>query len=115
MADVQWDSLRPILQDVVDRLTRIEQFLAASGLAVPEHIRYGHGVETANAAPGSFVPSADTPMPPQMYAGWRGVPDEIVMLARTGHMIQAIQEYKQLTGVSLKQAKAEVENAAGRG
>ena len=41
-----------------------------------------------------------------------GVGADIVAMARSGRMIEAIKMYRQRTGVDLKQAKAAVEMAA---
>ena len=107
--EVRWGDLRPILQDMADRIGRIEQFLAASGMQAPG--------ETFQApvfdSPGQFAAQARGIYPSDMPDG--GVPDNIVMLARSGQLVQAIQQYRQLTGIGLKEAKAIVEQVAARG
>ena len=130
MTDVQWDTLRPILQDLADRIARIEQHLAASGLQASGPASYGHGIEAFDAAPASFGPQASasfgsaqpysdpaaspmspSPMSPMPAPMGSGVPGEIAMLARSGKMIEAIKQYREMTGVGLKEAKAAVESA----
>ena len=46
------------------------------------------------------------------YIAADGVGSDIVALAQSGRMIEAIKMYRQRTGVDLKQAKAAVEQAA---
>jgi ribosomal protein L7/L12 len=106
-AEVQWGALRPILQDLTDRLAHIEQFLAASGLQVPSQpsVAYGSSPGQAAAAAQGISPGGD-PSP------FSQVPDHIAALARSGKTIEAIKEYRSATGVSLKEAKAIVEQIA---
>lgn len=87
--------LLPILQDLTARIERIEQFLAASGL------QDNSGFAPFNPLPASF----NTPPAP----GGGQVPDYLVMLARSGKQIQAIKELRSLTGMSLKDAKAVID------
>lgn len=118
MAEVDWSSLRPILQDMADRIARIEQFLAASGLQAPSQ-----GAAAFDSVGASFdPPSLDSPG--QMAAAVHGigpgggggaVPPEIVALARSGKLVQAIHQYRKMTGMDLKQAKAIIEQASVRG
>ncbi len=106
--EVRWGDLRPILQDMAERIARIERQLAESG------------------APGQPFDAPPFDTPGQVAAQARGiyptgapqdggVPSNIVMLAQSGQLIQAIQQYRQLTGVGLKEAKAIVEQAMVRG
>ena len=135
--EAYWADLRPILQDMADRIARIEQFLAASGLQVP-----GPGSPPAGAAgPGAAGPGAAGPgevfdsvpasfgtapafsSPEQITAASAGmspfsgpqpgvVPEDILFLARSGKQIQAIKEYRRRTGAGLKQAKDIIDRAA---
>jgi hypothetical protein len=52
-AEVQWGSLRPILQEMADRIARIEQALAAAGLQAPSQPMASFG-DVFEAAPASF-------------------------------------------------------------
>ena len=119
MTDVQWATLRPILQDLTDRIARIEQFLAASGLQVPSQPG-----EFSDAVPGTFATPGD-PSLGQVAAAAHGIgaaggpgpqnfgmPDYIVQMARTGQKIQAIKELRGVTGMSLRDAKFAVDQAA---
>ena len=115
--EVYWPDLRPMLQDMADRIARIEQFLAASGLQAPGQsspdsfgsVPASFGPEDAFGTPGPSVGAPGfSPFPGQ---GPGMVPDNIVALARSGKMILAIKQYRQLSGMSLKQAKAAVEQA----
>ena len=131
MTDVEWSSLRPILQDMADRIARIERFLAASGLQAPSQgaAAYNESFDSAPASfdsvPASFgAPSFDSPgqvaaaahgMAPGGGVGGGEVPPDIVLLARSGKLIQAIHQYRKMTGMDLKQAKAIVEQASIRG
>ena len=116
MTEVQWGALQPILQDLADRVARIEQFLAASGLqATSQASDFSDGV------PGSFdLPQGATLG--QMAAAAHGVdaggdlsqmsnqvPDYIVQLARSGKAIQAVKELRAATGMDLRQAKATID------
>ncbi|OBK40443.1 hypothetical protein A5658_21915 [Mycobacterium sp. 1245111.1] len=51
--------------------------------------------------PDSYVPFA--------AAATSGLPDAVVALARSGNMIAAIKEYRELTGAGLAEAKKAVE------
>jgi ribosomal protein L7/L12 len=51
--------------------------------------------------PESYVPFA--------AATTSGLPDAVVALARSGNMIAAIKEYRELTGAGLAEAKKAVE------
>jgi hypothetical protein len=131
-SEVQWGALRPILQDLTDRLTRIEQFLAASGLQVPASpqsasVPSAFGA-VSDAVPGTFDP---TPVdsPGRVAAAVHGVdvgvapvqltnpaiPDFIVQLALSGRKIQAVKEYRSFTGLPLKEAKAIIDQVAAGG
>jgi hypothetical protein len=123
MADeAYWADLRPILQDMADRIARIEQFLSASGPQAP-----GAGAPPGGAGgsggsdpvfdsvPASFGASpaffdsapASFGAPPASFGGPQAgvIPDDILLLARSGKKIQAIKELRQRTGLSLKEAK----------
>jgi ribosomal protein L7/L12 len=115
MTDVQWATLRPILQDLTDRIARIEQFLAASGMQA----------RSSEFSDATGFAVQDGPSLGQAAASAHGVnvggpavgasgqmPDYIVQMARSGQLIQAIKELRDITGISLKDAKAAVEQAA---
>ena len=105
MTDVQWATLRPILQDLTDRIARIEQFLASSGFEGPASTQPG---EFTDAVPGSFgVPMGGNQNPQSM-----GMPDYIVQMARMGKKIEAIKELRLATGMGLREAKNAVDQAA---
>jgi hypothetical protein len=120
MTDVQWATLRPILQDLTDRIARIEQFLAASGLQAPTQpsTPFGDAVPTSFGTPqgptlGQVAASAhgiDTGADIQSM----GIPDYIVQMALSGQSIQAIKELRNVTGLSLRDAKAAVDQIVGR-
>lgn len=104
MADeAYWADLRPILADIADRIARIEQFLAASGLQAP-------------ASGPSFAGGGDVfdSVPVSPFGGPQPgiVPDDILLLARSGKKIQAINEYRKRTGIGLKEAKDIIDQAA---
>jgi ribosomal protein L7/L12 len=129
-SEVSWGSLRPILQDMADRLARIEQFLAASGLQVPPSISSTSLPADASgfydAVPNTFDP-APADSPGRMAAAARGIevgaipsqgsqiPDYIVQLATSGKTIQAIKEFRSFSGMGLKESKAIIEQVAIRG
>lgn len=115
-----WADLRPILQDMADRIARIEQFLAASGLQAPSSLSSGSSAGAAGAAgsggvfdsvPASFgaVPQPGGPQPGVPQPG--AVPDDILLLARSGKQIQAIKELRERAGLGLKQAKDIIDQA----
>ena len=120
-----WAELRPILQDMADRIARIEQFLAASGLQAPSSGSSAGAAEAAQAAgsggvfdsvPASFGAAPAFNTPEQIAAPFSGpqpgvVPDDILLLARSGKQIQAIKELRNRTGLSLKQAKDIIDQA----
>jgi hypothetical protein len=117
-----------VLRELASRLDHIEDYLErlgrVQGLAYPRFrgtISAGPGFHAAPASfgplsgfsdgiPGGFsgpsAPSQAVPSGP----GSR-VPDEIVMLARSGKLIEAIKQYRSLTNLGLKQAKDEVDAA----
>jgi hypothetical protein len=130
-SEVQWGSLRPILQDLSDRLARIEQFLAASGLQVAPGSQPSSPLDSGpvfDAAPNTFDP---TPVdsPGRVAAAVHGIdvgatpaqlanpaiPDYILQLAMSGKTIQAIKEFRSYSGLGLKECKAIIEQAASRG
>lgn len=106
-----WADLRPILQDMADRIARIEQFLAASGLQAPGSESMSASAAGSDAVfdsvPASFGagPVFSVPQP-------GAIPDDILLLARSGKQIQAIKEYRRRTGAGLKQAKDIIDRAA---
>lgn len=106
--EARWGDLRPILQDMAERIARIEQYLTESGAPGQGFtpVAFGSSGQAAAQAYGIY---------PNDGQQDSGVPANIVMLAQSGKMIQAIQQYRQLTGVGLKEAKAIVEQAAVRG
>ncbi|HET7013941.1 MAG TPA: hypothetical protein VFI65_08525 [Streptosporangiaceae bacterium] len=133
--DVRWGSLRPILQDMADRLARIEQFLADSGLQVPSSsastsLPVDSGgfsdAGVSDAVPNTFSPTP-TDSPGRIAAAARGIdvgatpsqgsgiPDYIVQLAMSGKTIQAIKEFRSFSGMGLKESKAIIEQVAVRG
>jgi hypothetical protein len=133
--DVRWGSLRPILQDMADRLARIEQFLADSGLRAPSSSASASlpadsggffGGAVSDAAPSTFTPTP-TDAPGRIAAAARGidvgatpsqgtgVPDYIVQLAVSGQTIQAVKELRSFSGMGLKEAKAVIDQVAMRG
>ncbi len=116
MTDVQWETLRPILQDLTDRIARIEQFLAASGLQAPTQPgQSSDGVPTSFGTPqgtsmGQFAAYAhgvDMGGDPTFQS--TGIPDYIVAMAKTGNSIQAIKELRDVTGLGLRDAKAAID------
>ncbi len=132
--EVRWGSLRPILQDMADRLARIEQFLADSGLLVPAssvstslpanlpvHWRRAirRGAEHLQLDPdrraGRIAAAAhgiDVGATPSQGSG---IPDYIVQLAMSGKTIQAIKEFRNFSGMGLKEAKTIIEQVPIRG
>ncbi len=128
--EVRWGSLRPILQDMADRLARIEQFLAASGLQVPPSSE-SISLPTDSGAIFDAVPNTFDPTPTdsagRIAAAARGInvgatpspasqiPDFIVQLAMSGKTIQAIKEFRTFSGMGLKESKAIIEQVAIRG
>jgi hypothetical protein len=119
MNEVQWASLRPILQDLADRVARIEQFLASSGLqvsgqpgelsdGVPTAFETPQGASLGQVAAAAHGIDAGGGPAPQMG----GLPDYIVQMARTGQTIQAIKEVRSVMGLSLRDAKNLVDQVA---
>lgn len=106
--EVWWGDLRPILQDMAERIARIERQLAESGVAGQQFDAPPFDTPGQVAAQARGIYPTDGPQD-------GGVPPNIVMLAQSGQLIQAIQQYRQLTGMGLKQAKAIVEQAMARG
>jgi hypothetical protein len=98
--EVTWAALQPILQDMTDRLARIERFLADSGLEVPA----SQPTPTPSGGVFDAVPSPGS-----------GIPDYIVQLAMSGKTIQAIKEFRSFSGLGLKESKAIIEQVAIRG
>jgi hypothetical protein len=125
--EAYWVDLRPILQDMADRIARIEQFLAASGLQAPtsgpSFAGGGGPGEVFDSVPASFGASPVFSTPDQIAAASAGisplgppqpgvVPADILLLARSGKKIQAIGELRKRTGVGLKEAKDIIDQAA---
>jgi ribosomal protein L7/L12 len=106
--EVRWSDLRAILQDMAERITRIEQHLASSGATGQPFYPPDAG------APGQVAAQAWGIYPTDGQTSG-GVPPNIVMLAQSGQLIQAIKQYRELTGIGLKEAKAIVEQAMARG
>ena len=115
--------------EILARLDYIERYLAdlgrVSGYGYAPFAGGAPAGQSAlpyDAAPASFAQEAffgpedsfSSPVgqPFLPAAGGPGVGADIVALARSGQMIEAIKMYRQRTGVSLKQAKAAVEQAA---
>ena len=120
MTDVQWATLRPILQDLTDRIARIEQFLAASGLqaSAPQPGEFSDAVPTSfGTPPGQSIGQAAAAAHGIDLGGDPGsqppgIPDYILVMAKTGQQIRAIQELRSVTGLSLKEAKATIDQIA---
>ena len=125
--EAYWADLRPILQDMADRIARIEQFLSASGLQAlssgPSSMGAAGSGEVFDSVPASFGAPPVFSTQDQIAAASAGVspfgapqpgvvPDDILFLARSGKKIQAITEYRKRTGISLKQAKDIIDQAA---
>lgn len=111
-----WADLRPILQDMADRIARIEQFLAASGLQAPGSGSMSAGAAGSGAAGSGAVfdsvPAAFGAGPVFSVPQPGAIPEDILLLARSGKQIQAIKEYRRRTGAGLKQAKDIIDRAA---
>lgn len=104
------------LRELSRRLDHIEFYLgrlaAVTGFPYPRYTGTGYG--SFDSAPASFGPQPGDRSPglPSTVPGVNSaVPVEIVMLARSGKVIQAIKQYRELTGLGLKEAKLEVEAA----
>jgi ribosomal protein L7/L12 len=80
MSDMQWSELSPLFAQIGARLESLEAQVAL----LSEKVGIG------------YMPVAQ-PVPP-----------EIVALARSGKMLQAIQQYRALTGASLDEARTAV-------
>jgi hypothetical protein len=106
--DVRWGDLRLILQDMAERIARIERHLADSGGS-------GRPFDAPPIDTPGQVAAQARGIYPTAAPQDGGVPANIVMLAQSGQLIEAIQQYRQLTGVGLKEAKAIVEQAMARG
>ena len=110
-----------VLRELSRRLDHIEDYLGhlgrVSGYPYPPYRGADPVMGSFDSAPASFGPVTGfsggiTPPPAPVVQGpGSRVPAELVMLARSGKLIQAIQQYRQLTGLGLKEAKAEVEAA----
>jgi len=112
-----------VLRELGRRLDYIEDYLTrlgrVSGFPYTPYVGgAGQGIGSFDSAPASFGQAVGfsgpiAPGPPQPASGpGVGVPPELVLLARSGKLIQAIQQYRQMTGIGLKEAKAAVEAAA---
>lgn len=113
MADVQWESLRPVLQDIADRLAEIERFLAVSGYEAPVRPPagsiYSYRSADSFAPPQGFATAADgiapDAMPQPSPAPGLQVPEHVMEMVRSGKHVRAIQAYRDATGVSMREAK----------
>jgi hypothetical protein len=124
--------VRPMLQDLAARMARIEEHLARTTGYEPAGQPTGTGAAgqqddfSFGSAPASFgsatassgpVPasfgSAAAPAGPMAQPPGPGspLPPDPVALARSGKAIKAIQLYRELTGVGLKEAKQVVDQA----
>ena len=133
--------VRPMLQDLAARIARIEEHLARTSGYEPAGQPAGTGAgpdgqtddfsfgsapasfgsvpATSGSAPSSFGPgSASSGFAPglagpmaQPPGPGSPLPPDLVALARSGKAIKAIQLYRELTGVSLKEAKQVVDQA----
>jgi hypothetical protein len=126
--------VRPMLQDLAARMARIEEHLARTSGYEPAGQPMGTGAGAAGpqddfsfgSAPASFgsarVSSGPVPTSFGSVPGQAGpmaqppgpgspLPPDLVALARSGKAIKAIQLYRELTGVSLKEAKQVVDQA----
>ena len=125
--EAYWVDLRPMLQELSDRIARIEQVLAASGQLAPGSSAFPASASASgagfDAVPASFgaPPGFNAPpafdAPPAFGGPSVGlqpgfVPDDLVMLARSGKKIQAIAELRKRAGISLKEAKDLIDQAA---
>jgi hypothetical protein len=121
MADETYSyDVRPMLEDLAARLARIEQHLArTSGYeSGGQPMGTGPGAPgqqddfSFGSAPASFgtAPAPNGPMA-QPFGPGSPLPSDVVDLARNGKAIKAIQLYRELTGVSLKEAKQAVDEA----
>ena len=117
-----------LLRELGKRLDLIEDYLGrlgqVSGFPFAPY-RAGQGIGSTDSfgsfgsAPASFGPAArfgdmrsSSPSPAVQAQGpGSGVPPELVALARSGKMILAIKHYREMSGLGLKEAKAEVEAA----
>jgi ribosomal protein L7/L12 len=88
--------------EILARLDHIERYLAQLG--TPSGVRYTPFAADSEAFWGPEWADG-TP------SGANGVGADIVAMARSGRMIEAIKMYRQQTGVDLKEAKAAVEQA----
>jgi ribosomal protein L7/L12 len=113
MADVQWSTLDPILRDLTDRIIRIEQHLASTGFQAASQANVQDSFGAAPASFGAQESFSGTPGQPGPTGS--GVPADLIALARAGKLIVAIKQYKDMTGVSLKEAKDAIEVALSRG
>jgi hypothetical protein len=96
-------------QELTERLDHMERYLVTLGQVegyryTPYGARPGSQAYDAAAAFGQAT-VAPGDMPP--------VPPDLVAMARAGKAIQAIKLYREMTGVSLKDAKFAVDQAAG--
>jgi ribosomal protein L7/L12 len=80
MSDLEWSELSPLFAQIGSRLESLEAQVAL----LSEKVGIG------------YMPVAQ-PVPP-----------EIVALARSGKMIQAMQQYRALTGASMEEARTAV-------
>jgi len=96
-----------LLRELGKRLDHIEDYLGRLGQV------------SVGSAPAFFGPAAgfgdmrssSPSLAVQAQGPGSGVPPELVALARSGKMILAIKDYREMSGLGLKEAKAEVEAA----
>jgi len=109
-----------ILRELGKRLDHIEDYLGRLGGVSGYPYRPYRGADPVvgpfDSAPASFGPAQGFGGPiaaaPSVGPASSRMPAEVLMLTTSGKMIQAIKLYRDLTGVGLKEAKAEVEAAA---
>ena len=73
-----------------------------------------HQLRAISAHLGIPFPAPGAPVagpPPGWGGGDPGLTPEVLQLARSGNMLEAIKRYRELTGVSLADAKHAVEQA----
>jgi ribosomal protein L7/L12 len=81
-SDVQWESLKPVLRLINDRLDHMEQFLVAS----------------AQRNGPAYSP----------FAGFQPPGADVIELARSGKTLEAIKAYREQTGAGLEDARTAV-------
>ena len=93
------------LQDLRDRVLRLEQIVAA----LAEHVgRLG----SAGPAPSPGYPDQQYPAQPYAAATSSLGPPQVIDAIRAGSQILAIKAYREATGAGLKEAKDAVDEIA---